>query len=169
MDHTSYARATQHGLPQSHALIISQAEVKTQQILIDKDTATDHYPMACLSEKEIIMKATLAIQLMGDNATDRPSSFRFLGAKKLQRGAAILVLATEEAAAWLKQDAKMSKFMEYLGGSASCFRLQNFPVLGMYVPITFDNSTHSLRDIEQTAALNSGDTISAKWIKPPNR
>lgn len=168
-DHMNYARAMQQGLPQLHTSIISQAEVKTRQILIDKDGTTEHYPMAYLSEQEITTKVMLAIQLIGDDATDRPSSFRFLGAKKLQRGATILVLATKEAAAWLKQDSKMAKFMEFLGGSTSCFRLQNFLVLGMFVPITFDNSTQSLRDIEQMAALNPGDIILAKWIKLPNR
>lgn len=111
----------------------------------------------------------LAIQLMGDKATDRPTSFRSLGAKKLQCGITILVLLTEEAAAWLRQDRKRAKFMEFMDGSALCFQLQSFPVLGTFVPITFDSSTQSLQDIQQMAALNQGDIISAKWIKPPSQ
>lgn len=67
-----------------HASVISQAKLKTRQILVNKDEVMNHYPMACLLEKEIVAKAAMAIKLMGDEATDRPSSFRFLGAKKMQ-------------------------------------------------------------------------------------
>ncbi len=80
----NYAKAAQRGLPHSHTSIISQAKLKTQQILVDKNKATNHYLMVYLSEKEIVVKVALAIQLMGDKATDRPTSFRFIGAKKMQ-------------------------------------------------------------------------------------
>lgn len=106
--------------------------------------------MNFLTEKQIIVKVDMAIQLMGSDADNKPTSFRFLGAKKLQKGVAVLVLLTEEAMMRLKQEEKMVNFMENLGGSTSCFPLKKFIVLAMFVPTTFDNSTLVLHDLKCT-------------------
>lgn len=73
--------AAQQGLPLSHATVISQAKLKTRQIQVDRDTVMNHYPIAYLTEKQIVVKAALANQLVGDVATDRPKTFCFLGMK----------------------------------------------------------------------------------------
>lgn len=119
----SYAQATRTNVPTEHTPNIDSTAIKAWQILIDKDTETGHYPMAFLTEKQIITKAEMAITQMGETAKDKPEGFKFLGTKKLRRGAAILVLSKEEDATWLKQDEKMKSFMSHLGLSASCYRL----------------------------------------------
>ncbi len=68
-----------------------------------------HYPMAFLTEKQIIMKAKLVITWIGEAAKDRPEGFKFLGTKKLRQRAVILVLSKEEDTTWVKQERKNAK------------------------------------------------------------
>lgn len=128
-----------------------------------------HYPMAFLTEKQIITKAEMAITQMGETAEDKPKGFKFLGTKKLRRGAAILVLLKEEDATWLKQDEKMKSFMSHLGLSTLCYRLQTYPILTTFIPLTFDSNTIALRRIEDDIGLQKGTIVSANWIKPPSK
>lgn len=165
----NYTQAMQQGLNQVHASVISQVELKTWQIIVDKEITTNCYPMACLSEKEIVAKVIMGINLIGDLAQDRLADFCFSGAKKLCRGAVILVLSTEEAAMWIKREEKMGKFMETLGGSTFCFHLQNYPVLTIFIPTTFDNNNLALQELEHMTNLKQGNIVLAKWIKPPHR
>ncbi len=75
LDQMNYAKSTQMGLPQLHASVISQTKLISQQILVDMDTTTNHYLMAYLTKKAIMAKATLAIQLMGDEVNNRLTLF----------------------------------------------------------------------------------------------
>lgn len=165
----SYAQATRTNVPTEHAPNIDSTTIKAWQILIDKDTETGHYPMAFLTEKQIITKAEMAITQMGEIAEDKPEGFKFLGTKKLRRGAAILVLSKEEDATWLKQDEKMKSFISHLGLSASCYRLRTYPIFTTFVPLTFDSNTIALRRIEDNIGLHKGTIVSANWIKPPSK
>jgi hypothetical protein len=165
----NYAQATKTNLPMQHAPIIDQTAIKARQILIDKETETGHYPMAFLTEKEIIAKAKMAIDLMGKEADDRPEGFKFLGTKKLKRGTAILILSKEEDAKWIKQKDKMDSFMSHLGMNTSCYQLRTYPVLTTFVPLTFEGNNIALRRLEEDAGLLNGQIASANWIKPPNK
>ena len=78
----TYAVAAQTQVPTVHAAVVSKGETSNKQILIQKDPNTTDNVLDNLTERDLIMKANTAIDLMGIEATDAPTSIAFIRAKK---------------------------------------------------------------------------------------
>ena len=67
----------------AHYPQVTRAETNDKQILVERDTNTSENTLAALTEKELVEKANLTLNLMGIQAGDAPQGTTFVGAKKL--------------------------------------------------------------------------------------
>jgi hypothetical protein len=130
-----------------------------------RDPAAETDCFEGLTEKELILKAQIAVQLLQSEELDTLDEVDFVHAKKTAGGGVILVLKTEEAADWLRSELVMTRFAKELGGlvtagAALCM------VIAEYVPVTFDPSaTYALLRIEEDSGLEMGIIREARFIK----
>ena len=76
-DHTTqdacpatYATIAQQHIPMAHLTIITRGETDDKQILIQKDTNTNSNTLENLTEKDLVEKANMVLDIMGMEATD---------------------------------------------------------------------------------------------------
>jgi len=138
-----------------------------RQVIIEKAPEATTNGMADLTEKELVTKANLAIEMM--DSDDIPEGAIFVGVTKLRRGAALFQLNTKEAADWLCREDNVKAFLEQLGGT-SILKMQHLNTVVEFVPITFNPDTpDALRDIERASGLPQGSIASTKYFKPAHR
>ncbi|KAJ7429943.1 hypothetical protein B0H11DRAFT_1943943 [Mycena galericulata] len=99
----TYANAAATGgVPPRHASALANAHARERQIMVDRSPLVDTYGLAKLSEKELVEKANLALDLaktaLGDNTV--PDAAAFVGARRLRSGAVVFHLTTAGAAEW---------------------------------------------------------------------
>ena len=96
--------------------------------------------MAELTEKQLVEKANVALDLMGLQAEDKPVGTQFVGVSKLNgAGGVMYELDSEEAAKWLKENSVMKAFIVKMGSTAD-YRAQTYEVVVDWVPMTLDVS-----------------------------
>lgn len=104
---TSYVAATQQHIP----IALAREITANKQIVIQKDMNTTDNGLDKLTEKELVTKANMALDLMVVEATDSPEGITFIAAKKLCNGNILYSLNTHEAATWFKCEGVQQAFM----------------------------------------------------------
>jgi hypothetical protein len=160
----SYADATRNTLAE-HIDAITCTELMRRQVVMRRDPTAGADCLEGLSEKELILKAQIAIQLLQAENLDTMDGVDFVHAKKTAGGGVVLVLKTEEAAEWLRSEEVMRKFAKELGGlmtvgAALCM------VIAEYVPVTFDpGAAYAFARVEEDSGLKGGAIREARFIK----
>jgi hypothetical protein len=122
--------------------------------------------MNVLTEKEMVRKVIVALDLMGMASSDAPEGTTFVGARKLRKGGVILQMNSEAVAEWIKQEAVMKMFLKKMGG-ACIAKTQLLNVVAEFVPTTFDPSDlGALEEVECNSGLARMSMMSVRFIKP---
>jgi hypothetical protein len=164
----SYADAIRD-TPAEHIDAIARTEIMRRQVVMRRDPAAGADCFEGLSEKELILKAKIAVDLIQSEDVDTIDHVDFVHAKKTAGGGVVLVLKTEEAAEWLRSERVMTRFTKELGGlvtagAALCM------VIAEYVPISFDpGATYAFARIEEDSGLETGSMREARFIKKIER
>jgi len=123
--------------------------------------------MAELTEKQLVEKANVALDLMGLQAEDKPEGTRFVGVSKLNGvGGVMYEMDSEEAVEWLKGGNVMKVFIAKMGSTAD-YRAQMYEVVVDWVPMMLDMGQMGvLESIEQASRLQMAAICEVWWIKP---
>jgi hypothetical protein len=145
----TYAAVTQTPTPPRHAEVMARSLGRNRQILIERNDAAGANPeeIARLSEKELVAKANLAIDTMGDLSSTRPEGVSdiFVGAKRLQRGAILYVTTSAEATTWLQGPEVRKAFVEAFGGRMA-IRERGHTLIVEFVPVQYDPTSRQPRN-----------------------
>jgi hypothetical protein len=164
----TYADMVKKAVPPIHADTITRGEMQKRRVRLVKAAGLETDGMADLTEKQLVEKANVALELMEVQAESRPDGTRFVGATKLRgiAGGALYELNSEEAATWLKEDEVMKAFTAKMGSTAD-YKAQTYEVMVDWVPTTFDpQQIGVLEMIEKASEIQSKTIAQAKWIKP---
>ncbi|KAJ7503357.1 hypothetical protein B0H11DRAFT_1711140, partial [Mycena galericulata] len=139
--------------------------------MVDRSPLVDTYGLAKLSEKELVEKANLALDLaktaLGDNTA--PNAAAFVGARRLRSGAVVFHLTTAAAAEWIRLPQRMNAFLAGMGGT-SVFKPRSYSVVVEFVPVTFDPAlANAFAVIEDANGLGRNELVQARYIKPLER
>jgi len=123
--------------------------------------------MAELTEKQLVEKANMALDLMGLQAEDKPEGTQFMGVSKLNgMGGVMYEIDMEEVAEWLKGGDVMKAFIAKVG-STTDYMAQMYEVVVDWVPTTLDmGQMGALESIKQASRLQMAAICKAWWIKP---
>lgn len=164
----TYANVVQQQTTQRHAASIARGDLLSRQILIDKAPGVTTNGLADLTEKQLVEKATITLDLMGIEASDAPEEVKFVCAQILRGGAVLYQLSSPAAAEWLRKEDVMKAFLVKLGGT-SIYKNRLMNTVVEYIPTSFDpTSLGALEALEESNGLLSGAIASARFIKPPH-
>ncbi|KAL4253648.1 hypothetical protein AB1N83_014462 [Pleurotus pulmonarius] len=151
------------------AAAIARQEFRSRQVIVRvKDGFTEN-GVKGLTEKEIVEKANMALEMMGTEAGEPPDGTRFLGAKRNPNGSCTLVMSTIEARRWLQETGVLDAFMARFDGSSTA-TTPMFTVIAEYVPIDFDPTlANAKKDIEEAGGLSRGSIHRAAFLKNADR
>ena len=123
--------------------------------------------MGDLTEKQMVEKANLALEIMGTLAEEKPDKVKFVGASRMNGTGGVLYEMNEEGAAeWLRKVKVMELFMAKMGSMID-FRAQTYEIIVDWVPTTLDiTQAGALEIIEQTSGLSEMAIREVQWIKP---
>lgn len=167
----SYAATVTHILPTSHTLAVNRQEAQFRKVLIDihRDVDASGVSAVQLTEKELIQKAMLALELMRGAGHPHPEGMRFVTVKRLRHGGLLYELNTKEAASWLQQPANMKPFTNHFGHDAS-IAAKHYACLLRNAPVYLQpDNPRDLRDLESTNGWNRNELVAAHWIKPVDK
>lgn len=113
----SYADMARKAVPPMHAGMVAKGETQKRRVRLVKATGLETDGMAGLSERQLVEKANLALDMMEEQTEEKPNETRFVGATKLRgaAGGAIYEMNSEEAAEWLKGRRVMKAFIAKMG------------------------------------------------------
>jgi len=164
----SYAAAIQQEIHADHAEVITRGNTTDKQIMVQKDKDATDNALDSLTEKDLVVKANTALDLMGMSGMDKPRHTTFIGAKKLRNGNVLYQLNTKEAAAWLRAPDVQKAFMEKYGGTSNIRNKLHY-VIAEFVPVTFDaGSSFAHAKVEQDNFIGLDSIAYSKYIKPPH-
>jgi hypothetical protein len=148
------------------AALVAKDNLLDRQVVVRKAWDVDTDQLASLTERELVEKASVALELMGAAASDRPAGMKFIGARKTQSGAVIYTLDATASANYLRQEAVMRAFMDHFGGSSS-LHVRAYQLVVEHVPIAFNvTSMDALHRVEEASELPARAVYEARWIKP---
>ncbi|KAJ7740656.1 hypothetical protein DFH07DRAFT_965205 [Mycena maculata] len=154
----TYAAAVASGTkaPPQHVIALANAHAGDCQVMV------------VLSEKELVEKASLALEhaksVLGDDTA--PDRMGFVGAKRVWSGAVVFHLT---AAEWLQLPRCMNAFLMGLGGTA-IYKPRNYSVVVEFVLVTFDPALrHAFRTLEDDNGLERDVITQERYIKPLER
>ena len=164
----TYAAATQQEVHADHAEVITRGHTTDKQILIQKDKDATDNALDSLTEKDLVVKANTALDLMGKAGMNKPRHTSFIGAKKLRNGNVLYQLNSKDAATWLREPEVQKAFMEKYGGTSNIRNKLHY-VIAEFVPVTFDaGSSFAHAKIEQDNFIGLDSIAYSKYIKPPH-
>jgi hypothetical protein len=118
-----------------------------------------------LTEKEMLEKARMAIELMGTDGEEIMEGVEFLHAKKTTNNGAVLMLKTAETAAWLRSPGTLGKFAEKMGGTTTASPTL-YMIVAEYVPVTYSPDGYKAHaKIEIDSGLQRGVIQEARYLK----
>ena len=116
----TYATMTQQQGPPAHtASVITRGDITDKQILIQKDPNTTNNTLESLSEKDLVAKVNMTLDLMGMEAAEKPPGAAFIGAKKLRNSNMLYQLNSKGTADWMKEPEVQTAFMVNYSGTAN--------------------------------------------------
>ena len=164
----TYAAKVRGNAPSNYeqAALVAKGNLLDRQVVVRKAHDAESDQLASLTERELVQKATVVMELMGIAASDRPMGMKFIGARRTQSGMVIYTLDATASADYLRRDDVMRSFMGHFGGT-SALHVRAYQVVVEHVPITFDvTSTDVLRRAEEASGLPPRAIYEARWIKP---
>ena len=164
----TYAAKVRGNAPSNYeqAALVAKGNLLDRQVVVRKAHDADSDQLASLTERELVQKATIALELMGIAASDRPTGMKFIEARRTQSGTVIYTLDATASADYLRRDDVMRAFMDHFGGT-SALHARAYQVVVEHVPVTFDvTSTDALHRAEEASGLPRGAIYEARWIKP---
>jgi hypothetical protein len=148
------------------AALVVKGNLLDRQVVVRKARDADTDQLLSLTEKELVEKASVALELMGTAASDRPVGMKFIGVRRTQSGAVIYTLDATASADYLRREDVMRSFMDHFGGS-SALHVRAYQVVVEHVPVAFNvASTGALRRVEEASELPPRAVYEARWIKP---
>lgn len=99
-EHPSYTNQTpsisnaQAHLLNTHVTTLARNKAKLCQVLVDKAPGTSTNGISILSKEELVVKGTVALDLMDMEASDAPEGTYFNGAKKFKNGGVVYEMNT---------------------------------------------------------------------------
>ncbi|KAI0650232.1 hypothetical protein C8Q79DRAFT_1006517 [Trametes meyenii] len=169
----SYAAIASQKLPPQHTSVVEKGVMRRRQVVLECAALCEQKstPGPPLSEKELVAKATVAFEHMGDVATaDAPEGLSFRGARKLRNGMVAYDMDSPRSADWLKQPDVMKSFLSCFDGGQSKLKPSAYYVIAEFIPVAFQpTDSVALRRVEHNSGLTEYDILSGRWIKPANR
>jgi hypothetical protein len=151
--------------PARHAEAVARVAMVNRQVVVECLAGAGESSIANLSEKEILAKAKMAMEMLAKEGAKEAESIQFIHARKTAKGGAILVTRTEEDARWLKGEAVINHFAEKMGGTILA-RADLCMVVAEYVPVSFDPELYSaFGQVERESGLRKGALREARYIK----
>jgi hypothetical protein len=160
-DDRTYATIIRDAPPHASPTLLARADARDRQILITTAGSTS---LSDMSEKELVAKANMTINLMGMASADRPDPEHdmFVSAQKLQRGDILYVIRTGQGAAWLRRVGVREAFISNFGSPVLIQKRVHRLVIEN-VPVSFNPTMLEILAIQNDIPP---DTISnARWIK----
>jgi hypothetical protein len=149
--------------------VVARVAMVSRQVVVERIDGEGADSWMGLTEKEILTKAQLAVDMMAKEGAKEAETLRFLHARKTARGGAILTTETEEAAKWLRGEVTMDKFAGKLGGALRA-RADLCMLVAEYVPITFNPDIFvAFTQVERENGLERGAIREARYIKQVHR
>jgi hypothetical protein len=163
----SYAEILRASIAPAHEEVLSRSQGRLRQVLVERNTPNDNREDE-LSERALVEKANIAIDLMGDSVPGRPDNEKlFVGAQKLARGRTLYLMASVAAATWLRQDDVRKSFIDHYGSPVSV-RNQGYVTIFEYIPVSFiPESRNSQAAVETVNELGAGAILDARYLKDP--
>ncbi|OJT13952.1 hypothetical protein TRAPUB_9491 [Trametes pubescens] len=166
----SYAALASRNLPPQHSNVIEKSMARRRQVVLERVPLREHDAGPPLSEKELVVRASLAFDAMGEATADAPAGLAFRGARKLQGGKVAYDMESAQSADWLKQPDVMKSFLAHYDGGQSALKVTTYYVIAEFVPVSFGpGDPVALRKAEHNSGLSDFDILSGRWIKPENR
>ena len=98
----TYTTVAQAATNSEHADIISRGLNADKQLLIFTDKTLPNADPTDLTEKDLVTKANMALELMDDTPTNKPELISFITTKKLHNGSVLFQLNSTQATVWLR-------------------------------------------------------------------
>ena len=136
----TYTDIVRRRVPPGHATAVARAELQKRKIRLIKASGIVEVGMDLLTEKQLVEKANMAIELMEVADEGKPYEVKVVGVSK-DRGAGAggvsFKLNSVEVAGWLKNKDMMSEFLSKMGSTAD-FKEQVYEVVMDWVPVMFE-------------------------------
>ena len=138
-----------------HTDIITRGFNADKQLLIFTDKTLPNTDPTDLTEKDLVTKANMALELMDDIPTNKPEIISFITAKKLCNRNVLFQSNSTQATAWLRNpDIQKEFLLTYSSNANICNKLHH--VIAEFVPISFDAGTdHSHTMLEANNSLTT--------------
>ncbi|KAF5371838.1 hypothetical protein D9615_009532 [Tricholomella constricta] len=151
-----------------HREVMGRGEIRDKQVLIDGRGEGSNDAIAGLTEKLLIEKAKMTLDLMGIGGLDAPRGIAFVAVRKLRNGGALYEMNSTEAATWLRGEDVKKLFVEKFGAEVE-LKDRSYPLLVEFVPTSLgDNAAEAVREIERVNGLGEGEVTQAKWVRAPH-
>jgi hypothetical protein len=86
----TYADQVKKAMPPVHAAVIVRGEMQKQRVRLVKAAGLEGDRMAELTEKQLVEKVNITLDLMGLQAEDKPEGTRFVGVSKLNGAGGVM-------------------------------------------------------------------------------
>ncbi|KAF8511470.1 hypothetical protein JB92DRAFT_3118072 [Gautieria morchelliformis] len=147
--------------------MLMKCELRARQILVDKVPNAPEHQTYRLSEPDILSQANQAIEaLEWDDEQEKP---KVVGIQRLPTSGYLLEFNTEEAAELFQEQQRAERLLT-LFDQTSMIKPTSYTIIVEFVPVRFEPSAQSnLDDVENLNALEKGNILAARWIKPTER
>ena len=160
------ARVTSMGTEREHQAAMEKGTLQRRQVLLDEIEGA-RTAASGLTERELVEKASLALDRMGVRGSDKLTGTKFVAAKKLRNGGVVFEMDSKSAADWLKKKDIRGVFVESFGGSAQ-IKDRSFQAVVQYVPMEMkDRDKEVMEAVEDSVGAGRGTVVGMKWMKNP--
>jgi hypothetical protein len=121
-----------------------------------------------MTEAQLVEKANVAVDQLGELAAERPEDHIFASAKILERGGIRYLASSAAAADWIRRPEIKRPFLaEFFGGEGTLTK-RNYQTIVEFVPVHFNaGNPEALRDLERVNNLEPESIAKCHWLKKP--
>jgi hypothetical protein len=160
----SYADAMK-AVPPQHINAIARTELLKRQVVLQRDAGADNNMFKDLTEREILEKVKIVVEMMGTTDDNMVEGIDFLHAKRTTNSRVVLMLKTVETVTWLRHLVTLRKFAEKMGGTTTASATL-YMVVAEYVPVAYSPEGYKAHaKIEEDSGLRRGAIQEARYIK----
>jgi hypothetical protein len=153
-------------IPAEHAATIAKGDMRERQIVVQTDSQASAQSLTSLTEKELVEKANIALELMTTDPREKPAGATFVSALKTKTGSVIYTLNSEPAARYLRKDKTMREFIRSYGGTSTAAP-RTCQLIVEFVPVDFQpEDRDAWQRVEQASNMPEASICEARWIKP---
>ena len=136
----TYAAVAQAATNSEHADIIARGLNADKKLLIFTDKTLPNADHTDLTEKDLVTKANMALELMDNTPTNKLEIVSFITTKKLRNGNVLFQLNSTQATAWLRNLDIQKEFLLTYSSNANIHNKLHH-IIAELVPISFDHWT----------------------------